>query len=296
MKTTVNIIFTLFISQLLTHAVHAAVVQQIKNDKVLIVLEGLQVTTGQTVVSQNGDGKNTALIDITTIKDDKAVGKITKGTPQIGQQIVVSKINKSSSSSVSSQSSNQKIKIRHDDQKMLMQVRYLMNSIVAQEQDTLLVQENATMTGNNFGLNFGVDYPMTDSLSLRGLAGYEMYKVSGTIGINGCDTKNSTQCNVEVNYLTLQGIVRLSTQVSRFQFWAGLGLNLKQPLTKKTTALNSDNIQMAQAVTAALGTDWYLNSKWFIPVTAEYNYSLNTSTTVPTISEIVIAFGLGKTF
>ena len=92
------------------------------------------------------------------------------------------------------------------------------------------------------------------------------------------------------------GIARYNYNLSKAQLWAGLGATLKQPLVKKSTALNTDNIQMANSILLAGGVDYHINNLYFVPASLEYHKSFNESDTVPKIQEIGLSVGFGKLF
>lgn len=282
--------------------VNAASITQVKNGKALIALDNTAAEIGNEFFAINSSNKKVAILEITAVKNGKAIGKIIKGTTQTGDTITL----KSKTSATTSKSSSftetvparSAKKVRFDQIKWGVTYKHLMDSITAKETDSSIppLAEDVSMKGSSMGINAFMDYPMTSNFSVRGYAGYEILKVNGTAQYLSCDGTSSQNCNVNINYLSLGAIARYTFNLTSMQPWVGLGLQIKQPFSKSSTALDENNIQMAQSALVAGGLDYYLNAKYFIPLSFEYYYSLNTSPTVPTISQMALQIGLGLSY
>lgn len=278
----------------------AASITQIKNGKALITTDGEEIAVGSEYFALNGDGKKVALLKISAVKNGKAIGHITKGNAEVGFTLQAKGASASAASSkseapVSDASTPAGKRYRWDRTHLGLSFKYMMDSISAKEKDNTFPPNYATadMKGNNFGVNGFMDFPYQDWLSFRIFGGFEILKVNGKIGIYGCKSSTSLECDVDINYLAIGGLARYTFNSDSMQYWIGAGAQLKQPLTKKSTALKEENIQMANSIVIAGGLDYHLNSKSFIPVSLELYKSLNTSDTVPKIEQMAFQIGWG---
>ena len=275
----------------LSSPLFAGTVQQIKNGKVLIALEGTPVQVGDQFFTVDENNKKTALIQITAVKADRAVGKITKGTPQPNNTILSKGI------AAVNAAPKEATFIRHDLTKLSFNLKYsmdLISTLQANNTNPNPLKETVDMKGSNMGLNVSLGYPLSKNFSVRGFAGYEMLKVAGVALRLVCDGKTTQDCNADISYLTGGALARYNISANHFEFWVGGGLGFKQPISKNSTALTLENISVASAAIAALGVDYHLSNTKFIPVSFEYHKSLfSESETVPVISHMGILVGFG---
>lgn len=290
-KTKISLFVILFFFSFLSQA---GTIQQVKNGKVLIQFSGDTAQVGDQLFGISSEGKKTALLEVTAVKDNKGVAKVTKGT------VKVNDTTQPRGSTPSKDAFAPAKIIRRDMKKIAVNFKFLMDSMSTKQQDKTQPEpltENVDMKGNTFGINASLDYPLNDRFSLRGYAGYEMLKISGTsVRNNMCDNRTSRDCNVNISYLVAGGIARYNYNLPQAQVWAGVGASFKQPLTKKSTALNTENIQIANSILVATGLDYHINNLYFMPISIEYHKSFNESETVPKIQEIAISVGFGKLF
>lgn len=291
------LLFSLFVPALS----FAGTIKQVKNNKALLSLDGEPAKVGDQIYSLNDENKKVGLLEITTVKGDQAVAKIVKGVAEANQRTVAKPTSMTPAASGSSKklSPTKPSFFRHDRIKMAVNLKVTMDSIASKQEDNTSpfpLQEEVTMSGTNFGINASLDYPMNSWLSLRGYAGYEILKAAGTAQNLSCDAKSSRDCNVNINYASFGALARLNYTMTNTQLWAGAGAGFKQPLSKSSTALKEDNIALANTALVALGIDYHLSNKYFIPASFEYHYSFNTSDTVPKISQMALLVGFGILF
>ncbi len=280
---------------------YAGTIQQVKNGKVLINFTDDTAQVGDQLFAVNAAGKKTAILEVTTVKNNKAVAKILKGTAQPNDKTEARSSGSAPITSVPTKKESSRSKIiRHDMKKIAVNAKILMDSMSTKQQDDTTpspLEETVDMAGNNFGLTLSMDYPLNDRYSIRGYAGYEMLKIKATSNrANMCDNRTSRDCNVELSYLSVGGIARMNFNFTQMQLWVGAGASIKQPISKKSTALKLDNIQLANSVIVAGGLDYHINNFYFVPVSAEYHKSFNESDTVPKIQEMAVSVGFGKLF
>lgn len=287
-------ILTLSFLFLFHHTLDAATIKQVKNGKALLVLDGETLNVGDQLFGVNSFNKKTSLMQVTTIKGNQAVAKILKGSAQPNDKTEL-RTATGSEASVPRPAAKTTY-FRQDMIKVALNLKVTQDSITSKQQDSLNNLENVSMTGTNFGVVGTLDYPLYPWLSLRAYTGYEMYKVVGTAQFFSCGDKSTKNCNVEINYFSLGGLVRFNYTLTSLQLWAGIGGSLRQPLTKETTALKKENIAIANTALVALGADYHLSNKYYIPASVEYHYSFNTSDSVPTISQLALLVGFGILF
>jgi opacity protein-like surface antigen len=277
----------------------AGIIKQVKNEKVLMTLDDSNAQIGDQFYAVNAANKKTALLELTTVKNNQAVAKIIKGTAAVNDTTEAKKSGGASSGTASNAATAKPTFIRHDLKKMALNLKINSDIISTKQKDntqTFPNEETVDMVGTNLGLNLTLDLPVNNWFDLRGFAGYEMLKVKGTSKFLSCDGRLSTDCNATINYLTGGGLLRFKYVSSNFEFWSGLGLGFKQPLSKKSTALTEDNIAMATTLIVGLGLDYFLSNKYFIPASFEYHKSFNESETVPKILTTALSIGFGKMF
>ena len=310
MSNFIKFFFLCFLSFFLiaNSVVQAGIIQQVKNDKVLMTLDDAQVQIGDQFYGINSDKKKTSVLEITTIKNLKAVAKIIKGTAQVNdttEKKPISTILKSGNSTTPTVPATQKNAsvsknnfIRYDRSKFAVNLLMSADKISTKQTDTqpLPQSEDVDLTGNNFGIAASIDVQIIDWVDLRAFAGYEILKVKATSQFLSCAGKSSTDCNADINYLSFGGIIRFKYIKDNFEYWGGLGASIKQPLTKKSTALKEPDIARANTLIGAIGLDYYINNNYFVPVSFEYHKSFNESETVPVISHNVVTLGFGFMF
>lgn len=272
---------------------NAAKVVQAKNGKVLIDLEGETANPNQNAVLINADNKRVAIVQISQVKNGKAIGTVTKGQAQ-GNEKVTLIVPKSGTDTASSESSGGNQVYRTSSKKMSVVLSLMSNSMTTKQSNGAQptpTTEDVSMKGSTFGVTGVVDWPFTSSLILRGTFGYEPFKATGTASSNMCDNLTSTNCTADITYLSAGGYARYDFTKSKTQFWAALGGTFKFPMSKSTTALKQDDIKMTMTYGAAGGLDFFLSNKTFIPVSLEQQFFLKSDTVSASIMLIRVGYG-----
>jgi hypothetical protein len=295
-----NFIATIFLFTIcFCSNIFAGTITQVKNGKVLIDLKGTPAQVGEHFFALNQDNKKTAIIEITAVKTEKAVGKITKGATKVSDTILSKGMGPAPVSSNPVAESQRTSFIRHDLKKLALNFMMSSDLISTAQQDNgnpFPTKETVDMKGNNIGVSIALNVPLSPTFSMQGFAGYEMLKVSSTAVNLVCNGKTSRDCNVDISYLTLGGLARLKYISGSFELWAGAGAGFKQPLSKSSTALTLENVSLANAVIVALGVDHHISNSLYVPVSFEYHKSFNESETVPKIQHMAIQLGVGILF
>lgn len=294
-KTVSSLIFLLALS--LGFQTQAAKVVQAKNGKVLIDLEGEKADVNQTGVLVNADNKRVAIVQITQVKNGKAIATVTKGQTQGNEKVtlIIPKVADTNTAPADTAGGNQVY--RTNAKKMSVVLSMMSNSMTTKQTDGVAPTpstEDVGMKGSTFGITGVVDWPVTPSLIVRGTGGYEPFKASGTASSNKCNNLTSTNCTADITYLSAGAYARYDFTKSRTQFWGALGGTFKLPLSKSTTALKQDDIKMTMTYGLAGGMDFFISNKNFIPVSLEQQFFLKSDTVSASI--MMIRVGYGQTF
>lgn len=240
--------------------VFAADIMKVKGSSVLIELQGESAVPGDSFFALSADGKKRAIIQITKVKGEKALGSISKGKASAGMTLQrrgtgtkVARRKKKGSSSESTSKAN-------------------WGAMVGYSMDTMKVQINfpttnytkATLAGSSFSAMGMFDYELFQQIWFRGLGGVEGFNVTGN---TSCGSGN---CNASIYYLSLDFLARYIFMTGDFRPWLGAGIALMFPASKKATALDSSSISNTSVGIVTGGFDYFINKDMFIPVSIEY--------------------------
>lgn len=173
---------------------------------------------------------------------------------------------------------------------------HLNQSMTTEEKDSSsgsLVSQKK-LSGNNLAVYFEVVKNESQYYDWLTNIGYETLSVSDKDSATYCPSNSVENCYVDVNYLTVGLMPRLKLSYNNFQIWSGLSLNVKQPLSKKSSAILDNQIQTTSTFGLALGLDYFINSVLILPMEVQQQYFLN-SDTVKT-QQVLIKIGLGRLF
>lgn len=282
MRNSAFVLFFTFLVVFINNA-HAYKVLEIRNNKILVDLEGQIVERGDYFKTlPNAEFQGRAII--ITIRPGQAIGKLQDGNFTVGEQ--VERI-------IADPSFNE------EAIKVSLQVKYLNNAISVKQRDATFPTPNSetvAMTGSSMGGFAVIDWP-TDWFLLRGSLGMEPVQVKGTAKFNSCSSKTSTNCTVDINYIAASAAIRYDYyRKSRLVTWVAAGSGIKFPLNKSSTSLNKGAIGIANSILVSTGADYLITKKIFIPVGMEYHYSLNYSEKVPVINQLALHAGIGMEF
>ncbi len=289
-------------------------VKNVKGVKVLLELQGENVTVGDIIKSANGSAT------ILQIKNDQAVAQISSGSLSINE--IVQLANKSTNNSNSSanvpaakntepNATNPKVKkanaqmnsdiySRTSHIKTAVLGKFMYNKMNTKQRDNTSSpgpnEEIVTMTGINPGVFASLDFPWLNWLTLRGTLGYEMLSIGGTAQYQSCDNKSSTSCKATIHYLSGTALGRFDFTKGQKTWWTAFGGGMKFPISKSSTALREEDISFANTIVFSFGLDYNLTNRQYVPISFEYHYSLNQSETVPEISQFALQAGYGISF
>ncbi|MBC7464968.1 MAG: hypothetical protein H7256_03160 [Bdellovibrio sp.] len=278
----------------------SAQVTQVKSNKVMIDNQGDDLQVGQEYYLVNGETKKVGLVQISIVKNGKAIAVITKGK-SAGKESL--QLNPGSTAAISedvdpvvaSDASPGKV-YRYGSKKVSVVLNLFSNSMTAKEADKTSPTpniEDVSMKGSSFGITGVLDMPLNGWFTLRGTAGYEPFKASGTAyNPTSCDNQSSANCTAEMTYLSFGAYGRFDFYKSKAILgWGAVGGTMKLPMSKTSTALKTDDIKMTATYGFALGMDYFINHKYFIPVSIEQQVFMPSDTVKASI--MAIRFGVG---
>lgn len=278
----------------------AASILQVKNNRILLSMDGEKLEVGQSIVLQNSDGKDVAKAIITQAKGEKAIATIKSGKVD-GSETVVSGSGGANSAELEeevtpdSYTSKKSRNPRLNAKKFAALLTISMNNMTTKQATLGGGQiEDVALTGMGIGLTGSFDYPLNTWLILRGTLGYEPFVAAGSSNFLVCDNSTSRDCNANISYLSAGGFARVNFTKSKLQFWGGAGGTGKFPISKSSTALRTDDIKLTITFAVAGGVDWFTSNSAFIPLNFEYQL-FQPSDTV-TANQILLRGGYGWAF
>ena len=280
---TLSIVLLFSFLTVFSHSALAYKVLEIRNNKILVDLEGETVERGDYFVTMPGaEFQGRAIIIVT--RPGQAIGKLQDGNFTVGEQVkrIVGEPS-----------------FKEEAIKISLQFKFLDNAISIKQKDGSFPtpnEETVNMTGTSIGYFGVIDWP-TDLFLLRGSLGYEPVEVKGTAKFNSCSSKTSTSCTADINYIAASASIRYDYyRNNRLVTWVAAGSAIKFPLNKNSTSLNKGAIGIANSVLLSTGADYLVTKQYFIPVGFEYHYSLNYSPKVPIINQLAVHAGIGMEF
>jgi len=262
-----------FISLFIFNPAMAAKVSVVKGNK--IMMQGESTSVGDEHYVLNEQGKKVAIVRVIQAKGDRAVAQILKGSAKQGY--TTQPKSGGGSMSTSAGGSGGHFSGGSGNSFGLMG-GYLMNTMNVQATGL-----TSGMSGSGFGVLGYYDYALSSSFVGRVAAGYEIF------GAKGANTASSpvnctTNCDVNINYLSLYAYGRWNAIQGPYKLWLGGGIGYLYPMSTSSTVFpNSGQLQANQVYVAAVGMDIGLSNKNYIPVSLEYGLFPSSSTVTANI-------------
>lgn len=253
----------------------AAEVTKVKGKGVLIELRGDPAVAGDDFYLLSPDGKRKALIKISKVKGEKAIGKLLKGKAAPGYTMEFKA--KKGGGKAAAASGGAKMAAPSMDDGSAAGGRAYWGGIFGFSKDSMTVQVtsatnqnlgSAPMSGYGFSAKGLFDYELFSQIWFRGTAGLETFNAEGTKPI--CGPTNTQACTAKLMYLTFDFIGRYVFGTGSFRPWLGGGLGLLFPASKDATALDPASISTTNVILFAGGFDWFTSPTFYIPVSVEY--------------------------
>ncbi|MGE5086722.1 MAG: hypothetical protein ACM3MG_10510 [Bacillota bacterium] len=277
-----NFCLTFLLSLLMTMPSWAATISQVKGTRALIDLEGAETNPGDEFFALNANHKKAAILRIRQVKGNKAVAEILQGKADVGFSLQAKASSRSehqeAPSNLHEDRTDSSTSIRDTSYSRTLKPsygilgEYLMNSMQVAVKDALSQKDTVSMSGSSFGVGGFYDYILTKDISLRLLGALEQFDATGNSSITGCDSKTSKNCDAKIMYVSAYGLGKYYLWQSKYRFWAGAGGGFLIAVSKSSTALDASAIATNQVLTLAIGGDWQISRKNYIPVSLEYTY------------------------
>ncbi|MBX3022399.1 MAG: hypothetical protein KF799_12065 [Bdellovibrionales bacterium] len=256
---------------------HAAQVTKVKGRSALINLQGTPASPGDTFYALDG-GKKKALIRISKIKGDKAIGRIEKGNATAGMALSSASGGGGGSSSGSHASRDSGSRSNYSGgSSSSPSGRSYWGGMLGYGMDTMSVKVNhfttgeyfgnASLSGSGFSAKALFDYELFPQVWFRGLGGLEMFNVAGD---SICGSGNAQPCDAKIMYLSADFVGRYLFSMGMYRPWIGFGVSLMFPASKSATALSSESIGTTNVLAPQGGVDIFLSPTMYIPISIEY--------------------------
>ncbi|MBO9666422.1 MAG: outer membrane beta-barrel protein [Bdellovibrio sp.] len=273
----------LCLSFLLSLPAWSASVTAVKGTKALVDLEGADVHEGDEffLISNN---KKVAILKIKQVKEGRAVGEVLKGKAQAGYSLRAKGNSTGGTSASVARETESKATEKNEEYAPTRDMsysrtlrpsygvlgEYLMDNMTVVVKDALTTEKPA-LKGTGFGVGGFYEYIMNRDMSLRILGALEQFNVSGTtVQATGCN--KSRNCDAKITYLSAYGLAKYYLTQNKYRAWGGIGGGFLIAVAKSSTALSASDISTNQVLTVAMGLDWQLSRKNYVPVSIEYNY------------------------
>jgi len=262
----------------------AASVTQVKGNKLLIQLDGLQVAQGSELYVLNPEGKKIGLVQVRQVKGDKALGEITKGRAVVGAPIQVKGAPAAAAAPTDSASADATAtaeteaasappasKTKKGKHVGGILAGYSMDSMSLTVQYNSGIKEEANLKDSGFSLKGFYDYSVSPAFTIRLASGLEMFSAKGTTQATICENGTSKNCEVSFNYLAMEGSAHYNITQGPMKIWAGLGYSFLFAVSKKNNIPNlSSDSSTNQMILLSLGGDFWTSKTSFFPVVVEY--------------------------
>ncbi len=278
----------LFISlNLVPTLARAAKITKVRGEQVLIDLqgEGPNYPEGSRYIVMV-DGKRKAVIEISKVKGEKAIGKVLKGTAaENGTLSPLSAGNKSSSASpqesASTPTSNEpssesptRTEPRARSKRSRKSRRggvfssltfggVLGYGITGQTVQEVGAPSPTSMSGSGLSLKAFGDMPISDSFGLIGRAGFENFSVKGTSPILG-DVKTN------ILYLDADLFLRYYFLEGKFHVFPLAGMGLYYPISKESGNLDLARLSATTIFFVGGGANYALSDTMYAQASLEY--------------------------
>jgi hypothetical protein len=267
-----QLVWTILISSFLTSPLYAATVTTVKGKSVVITLDGESVDPGQKVELFDTAGKKRGIIQIskTNKNGTKAVGKLIVGKAQKGW---TTDSGRDTTAPTALSSSKKKLSY---------------GAILGFSMDSMTVtqaSEEVDLSGTGYGVKGAFDFAFSESFQLRGRGGAEFFSASGDSNTGAV----CTNCEVEITYITLEGMAQYYLNNSKYSFWVGAGGAIAHPASSTSNAIDADSLSTTSAIQAGGGFDIKTKSG-YVPIEVIYSLLPESDSVSATYLSIAIGY------
>ncbi|WP_413578338.1 hypothetical protein ACLVWU_07340 [Bdellovibrio sp. HCB290] len=291
-----NTLLAFFISLLFALPAMAANVTAVKGSKVMVDLQGAEVQPGDEFFLINpATGKKSAIVRVKQVKNGRAVADVVQGRGSVGAGLQAkassaksAKAAKTASPTAAHEEALAKASSpdeeaaafdRARDMSFLRTLRnsygllgqYAMNSMTPTITDPINPTEKPALKGSGLGAGGFYEWVLTRNITVRTSGMLEQFNVSGKTERNvGCNS--TTNCSANITYLSGYALAKYYITTNQIRTWAGVGGGFLIAMSKSATALDENQIATNQVLNLAIGGDYQLNRKNYVPFSVEYIY------------------------
>ena len=299
---------------------YAVSIQDRHGTKLLLKLDGTSVEKGDRFLAVDSDGKRRALIEISQIKDDEAVAHVLKGTftqpletytlqsvkelraaktESAGEPAAESTAATSSDESAppstpalptESETSKRKVK------KSTWNIHGRGGGLVGISQNSMKVKltgsSSLNMAGNGLSAEAFYEGSFSSRFQMLLRGGLQTLKATGTLSSAACG--GSSDCNLDITYISTEGLVKYMIGSKNMATWLGGGVGLLVAASKSSNVVDVEKIGFTQKLILSAGGQISLDGGAFIPF--QLDYTLFPNSTSVTISQIFLRVGYGFKF
>lgn len=275
----------------------AAKVTKVRGKKALVTLEGDPAQPGDVFFALGPDGKKRGTIKITKVKGDQALANITAGKVQNGAKLQF-KSGKPSTKTARTSTKGQKSDAQSTSSELSTRSYWgLMGGISMQSMAVKNIEINVggdkddtSLSGMGFSFSAIFDYELFPQIWFRGQMGMQTLSVTSSDAFCGGAPDYDSDCKVGINYLGLDLWGRYLFSMGNFRPWIGGGFSLLFPMSKDTTAVDSDSANNTNITAFGGGFDWFISPTMAIPV--QFEYGLFPTSTDVSANMITVKSGL----
>ncbi len=292
-------LFYFFIFLFLSSSGWAGYVKSVKNNKMLIELEGQTPNPGDLYFLLDQSQRRRAIIRFRQVRGGKAIAEVVRGRAELGYTLSFEPYGQNSPAP---RQAPPKPTSAYEavENEYAGSAWGILGSIIQSTMAVSFIPSGETtskftnMVGTSFGALGFYDYPVSPEFQIRGMGGLEQVSIAGTTSGNFCE--GSSSCGASITYLSAYGVAKYNFSISHpYRWWAGGFYGFLIALSKSSNVLSTSDIQTNQLYGFAGGVDYTLaDKKTFIPLSLEYGLFPNSATVQA--NSIFIRAGWATTF
>lgn len=267
-------------------AAFALQITSLKNNKAIIKLESEEIQVGDQIRVMSSDNKVRGILKIEAIKNGKALALLKGSATKDSVLVLAPKIKSPTASSIKTNPA----KISSAKKTLNYfgaTTDYSLTKMTIKPSQT----SEISLTGSS--LNFAGFYQRTLSrnIDVRIYGSYQKLEVSGTSPAPSCSA--GYDCDVNISYLGIETLIQYHMwQNSKFQTWLGGGLGILFAMNKSSNILETSKITTNQTIILSTGFNYFINPLSFIPLQLDYAIFPDNQSTSANQIRFKIGYGL----
>lgn len=269
-------LMSIFVFSLLqTIPAQSAAIKKVRGRKVSISLEGESANRGDIFSAYDDRGKKRGYVRIMKVKGSRAIGVVTRGKARQGWTLRP----RGKSSARRGARRSRKGRNYSPPKK---KASYSGGILAGIDQASLTVTLNdgtsqVPLSGSSSGFGVLLDIPMSETLSIRAMAGQTKFDATGETENQEC---SDNLCILSISYLSASVLLRYHLTSGNFGVWFGGGGALLNPGSAESNAIDVETIKLSSAIVVGGGIDYWINNTMYIPLQATYNMLPSSDTVV----------------